>query len=182
MINHRAPSIVRHASMEDIHYRRWVLSFIDSMDPSHCAFQVWCCSLVWPLSYSLSKITHRNSYNWRIVGRHSLLFSEATFFSNLGKFQDPSAVHLIFVAIVASGTEGCCWMLNKSCSLWLDSSVDAANNSLGLWCRNQWFSATQWCKSSAYMLHSSQNGTVLPVLLFLETIIPESNKRATPNL
>ena len=42
--------------MEDIQYRKWAWPFIDSADPSHRAFQVWCFSHVWFWSYSLSKV------------------------------------------------------------------------------------------------------------------------------
>jgi len=41
-----------HSSMEDI---------TDSVDPAHCPFQCWCCSLLFR-NYSLSKNQSGNIY------------------------------------------------------------------------------------------------------------------------
>ena len=48
--------------MKDVRYQKWVWPSIDSVDPSHRAFQVWCFSHVWFWNYSLSKVKFRHSY------------------------------------------------------------------------------------------------------------------------
>ena len=54
--------MVRHASLEDIRFRKWAWPSIDSVDPSHRVFQVWCFSHIWFWSYSLSKVKFRQLF------------------------------------------------------------------------------------------------------------------------
>ena len=49
--------IIGRASAVRINYRKWVGPSIDTTDPSHSEFQVWCSSVVWSWSYSLPKVS-----------------------------------------------------------------------------------------------------------------------------
>ena len=147
MINDRLPRIIGHASAEDVPYRKWVWPSIDSVDPSHCAFQGWCFSHVCFWSYSLSEVKFGHSYArqiLRIIGRRSVLLlwgNSRRVFGNIGKPHDPAATHPILIVVAALSTERCRWM---SRHLYLDGgflhifSVDTSNRLLGLWCRIQW--------------------------------------------
>jgi len=58
------------------------------------------------------KSKFRHSYIRKTIctyGCCSLLLLWSRSFCNIGEFQDPSAAHLIFVVIAASGTEWHCW-------------------------------------------------------------------------
>jgi len=111
---------------------------IDSVDPSHHAFQVWCFSHIWFWSYSQSIVKFRHSYFQKIlcvVGCHSPWGNSRWWvFSNIGKLHDPAATRPILVVIAALDTERCRWMSTRSLNLWLDSgflhtfSVDASNS------------------------------------------------------
>ena len=143
----RLPRIIGHASAEDVPYRKWVWPSIDSVDPSHCAFQGWCFSHVCFWSYSLSEVKFGHSYArqiLRIIGRRSVLLlwgNSRRVFGNIGKPHDPAATHPILIVVAALSTERCRWM---SRHLYLDGgflhifSVDTSNRLLGLWCRIQW--------------------------------------------
>lgn len=89
----------------------------DPVAPAHCTF------LVWLLSYSLSKGKFRHSYVQKILcilGCHSMLLTCSSAI-NLGKFsgefQDPSAAHLIFVAVAVPGAKQHHCMLIRLCFL-----------------------------------------------------------------
>ena len=53
----RTTGIIGHASAVCINYRKWVGPLIDTTDPSHYEFQVWCSSVAWFWSYSLPKVS-----------------------------------------------------------------------------------------------------------------------------
>ena len=53
----RSTRIIGHASAVRINYRKWVGPSIETIDPSHSEFLVWCSSVAWLWSYSLSKVS-----------------------------------------------------------------------------------------------------------------------------
>ena len=53
----RSTGIIGRASAVRINYRKWVGPSIDTTDPSHSEFQVWCSSVAWLWSYSLPKVS-----------------------------------------------------------------------------------------------------------------------------
>ena len=53
----RSTGIIGRASAVCINYRKWVGPSIDTTDPSHSEFQVWCSSVAWLWSYSLPKVS-----------------------------------------------------------------------------------------------------------------------------
>ena len=53
----RSAGIIGRASAVRINYRKWVGPSIDTTDPSHSEFQVWCSSVAWLWSYSLPKVS-----------------------------------------------------------------------------------------------------------------------------
>ena len=53
----RTTGIIGRASAVRINYRKWVGPSIDTTDPSHSEFQVWCFSVAWFWSYSLPKVS-----------------------------------------------------------------------------------------------------------------------------
>ena len=53
----RSTGIIGRASVVRINYRKWVGPSIDTTDPSHSEFQVWCSSVAWLWSYSLPKVS-----------------------------------------------------------------------------------------------------------------------------
>ena len=97
--------IRHHIYLDTVAWKMYITgSGYDPVAPAHCAL------LVWPLSYSLVKRkvqTQLCSEHLCILGCHSMLLTCSSTV-NLGKFsgefQDPSAVHLIFVAVAAPGT------------------------------------------------------------------------------
>ena len=48
----RTTGIIGRASAVRINYRKWVGPSIDTTDPSHFEFQVWCSSVAWFWRYS----------------------------------------------------------------------------------------------------------------------------------
>ena len=53
----RSTGIIGRARAVRINYRKWVGALIDTIDPSHSVFQVWCSSVAWLWSYSLPKVS-----------------------------------------------------------------------------------------------------------------------------
>ena len=56
-MNTRTTGIIGRACAVHINNRKWVGAFIDTTDPSHSEFQVWCSSVAWFWSYSLPKVS-----------------------------------------------------------------------------------------------------------------------------
>ena len=53
----RSTGIIGRASAVRINYRKWVGPSINTIDPAHSEFQVWCSSVAWLWSYSLPKVS-----------------------------------------------------------------------------------------------------------------------------
>ena len=53
----RSTGIIGRASAVRTNYRKWVGPSIDTTDPSHSEFKVWCSSVAWLWSYSLPKVS-----------------------------------------------------------------------------------------------------------------------------
>ena len=51
----RSTGIIGRTSAVRINYRKWVGPSIDTTDPSHSEFQVWCSSVAW--LWSLPKVS-----------------------------------------------------------------------------------------------------------------------------
>ena len=80
-MNTRMTGIIGRTSAVCINYQKWVGPLIDTTDPLHSVFQVWCSSIAWFLSNSLPKVSPNIS---KITQSYVLsdfvpcLFSEAT--------------------------------------------------------------------------------------------------------
>ena len=56
-MNTRTTDIIGRASAVCINYRKRAGLSIDSTDPSHSEFQVWCSFVAWFWSYSLPNVS-----------------------------------------------------------------------------------------------------------------------------
>ena len=103
--------IIGRASAVRINYQKWVGASIDTIDPSHSEFQVWCSSVAWLWSYSLPKVSpniSKISQLYVLSVSVPCLFSKATVGKISGKLHDPAAARQLFVVVTASSTEGRC--------------------------------------------------------------------------
>ena len=110
-MNTRTTGIIGCASTICIKYQKWVGPSIDTTDPSHSEFQVWCSSVAWFWSYSLPNVSPNNCIKDVLSDSVPCLFSKATvseIFCSIRKLHEPDAARQRFVGITDSSTEGCC--------------------------------------------------------------------------
>ena len=100
----RMTVIIGRASAIRVNCWKWVGPSVDTTDPSHSEFQVWCSSVVWFWSYSLPKVSQRsvNRMYCRTLFPVSSLKQRSIKFYSIGKLHDPVAACQLFVVVAAS--------------------------------------------------------------------------------
>ena len=77
-MNTRMTGIIGRPCAVRINYRKWAGVSINTTDPSHSEFQVWCSFVVWFWSYSFPKVSPKNRQLYVLSDSVPCLFSKAT--------------------------------------------------------------------------------------------------------
>ena len=109
----RTTGIIGRACAIRIYYRKWVGTSVDSTDPSHFEFQLWCSWMLASWSYSFPNVASESIKDRKIAyifGLRSMLLlwsNSRRVIGNFGKLHDLAATRPILVVVAASDTERC---------------------------------------------------------------------------